>query len=669
MAKDSSATGINHVQAGSVKENRSLWACLFAFGAAGLYWFVVLVLGRNWEYGVNIQGNWKVYAIFLLIFSVVSCASYPFLRKLGERQLNNSIKRLAVGIGVFSLVFIVFLHSCPLFSLPGWISGPMLNLPGWFIFITLILLGISVFLLSLNSNTEDGNQLVSKCLIIISSLIWAIAVYSPNPYSQIGGSDILYNTYHSSAYLDSIYNVYYHIPFIGDSEYQYGHYGLLFYIPLKIFGGNMKTIAVLLSVLSFISAFMLLSALSRVIRNQFIKVVVIVLSSLVGISAAFYNIYWQIYPHRMIFPSLLIYIVTVLCERGFSRKWYWIGAAFLIVSFIWNTETGIICAAVWCPLILMDYMRRRGRTLKSFLLGAAIAGGTLTISFFASLGIVSLYNVLCNGNAVGGSEYFGLVNPEFMKALASKLYPFSKDYSFKLFTFLVCLFWSIRDFFLEPEEKGAGKFGFLFANAIIGLGLMTYYINRTIAGCLLNNIHYICCLGVLLEGTFERLKRNPKNQGAIHAPNRKGLVMNRAGKMLPFRVKSVYETTCLMLGLFSALMLSISILNSMNNFSAMTQKVSSEATDYDSLKEYAKEIASYIGDDTYSTGLGSSTLFFEIGKDKGGHQFYAMDVGEAQKHDAILLMKYHYDWVPDGYKMEKEFKYRDTAFGYFTKQK
>lgn len=140
-----------------------------------------------------------------------------------------------------------------------------------------------------------------------------------NEYVSFRPHGAFYNLHHSSAYMDSIFNVFRHKPFQGELTDQYGHYALFFYLPLKIFGCNSASIAVALGVLSVATYIFCMLSFGMAVKSNIIRIVTVVVAGIVGLNPILGSIYWQCYPQRLIFPAITIFMITFLEKKGIKK--------------------------------------------------------------------------------------------------------------------------------------------------------------------------------------------------------------------------------------------------------------------------------------------------------------------------------------------------------------
>lgn len=63
--------------------------------------------------------------------------------------------------------------------------------------------------------------------------------------------------------------------------------------------------------------------------------------------------YWQVWPHRMIFPMILLLYAAILMKKQWWNVWTGLaGYLICLLAILWNTETGVILAVAWMALFV-----------------------------------------------------------------------------------------------------------------------------------------------------------------------------------------------------------------------------------------------------------------------------------------------------------------------------
>ncbi|WP_270443759.1 hypothetical protein [Blautia intestinalis] len=106
------------------------------------------------------------------------------------------------------------------------------------------------------------------------------------------------------------------MPYTHNVTSIYGHYALFFKIPLKLFYGDFRAFVMMLAVvgtLAHVCAFLTLQLLveSRVLR---IAGALAVAFPILGMRGGYY---WQVWPHRVVFPMILLLYGAVILKKNY----------------------------------------------------------------------------------------------------------------------------------------------------------------------------------------------------------------------------------------------------------------------------------------------------------------------------------------------------------------
>lgn len=381
---------------------------------------------------------------------------------------------LNAGIFLTALLFLLFLFKNENLFLTGMVE-PFFWLTTSKVFCVFMITAFSVIVFAwIRERDTGGRNWVSYLFYGVLAFLSGYSLYMPN-YLQ---ADPL----HGHAYYASMYHVVHGRAYDDLFTSIYGHYAIFFKWPLKIIGnGNIKDAAFLIAVTGGLAALCIMFVIHHFCRNQAVRILGSVASVLPAMGLRLNN-YWQVQPHRVLFSSLfLLYTMFYLKNR---TKCTAVGGYLLgVLAVLWNTETGVVCAVAWaalqCYLYLDHHFFWKG---KSFLFFAEQIGG-IAFSFFGAYGIVNVYNLLHRGGLNNlGTFLYPLLTGEYMTGyLRMNLPDVAAGYMLELVLFLGAVVWSFsRHYFLDKAQKGRSseKHQFLFFAGILGLGQITYYMNR-----------------------------------------------------------------------------------------------------------------------------------------------------------------------------------------------
>ena len=205
------------------------------------------------------------------------------------------------------------------------------------------------------------------------------------------------NIYHSSWLFYSLYEVAYGKPFYGGCMEIYGHYALIYRIPLAIFGNTMETIGGFTGLVGLGMICAMLAALHRRLKtNSFRLIGALMLFAAVTLP---YH-YPMIFPHRMLFPFLLIWLCVKKKDRLDKASVCAVGYLICVVSILWNTESGLVCAVAWAVTrTVVRFQKKKG--IPALFTAGISELLIVAAEVFAAYLIVKVYNytALCANGA------------------------------------------------------------------------------------------------------------------------------------------------------------------------------------------------------------------------------------------------------------------------------
>lgn len=324
---------------------------------------------------------------------------------------------------------------------------------------------------------NEGEFLVWLIYFVLTILIW-YSMYTPNIFGRGSSGDY----YHGHAYFNSIYNVHWGMPYTAEMTSIYGHYALLWKIPMKLIGGDFYKFAFLLAgvgALTYLCAFLVLQKLvkSRILR---ILGAISLTLPILGMRGGYY---WQVWPHRMVFPMiLLLYAVCVFKKNKYTWKTILPGYVICVLGVLWNTETGMILAVAWAAVHICQMLSEGTLTVGRFILrtGGHILG--IAGSFFGAYGLVNLYNVLKYSPANTIKEFLiPLLSDKYMTDilhLDMQFFPSAYMGEIAVFFLGVALGIAGLRWFRKSSSPREWQVYAVFFLSVSALGRLTYYINR-----------------------------------------------------------------------------------------------------------------------------------------------------------------------------------------------
>lgn len=457
-------------------------AGFLALACAGLelllFLFVPAVRGSFQKLG---NENMMFYGVFLLSFVLVFLAANTIL-KSREFSLPQkpAVKWTAAGIGLlFGIWFLIKLLLNEEKSMGMVLSLGVVETFLWqripvFIDI-LVVAAVAVILLWFwkKEERQRGNLFFYGFYLLVSAAA-GYSLYMPN-YLQ---ADPL----HGHAYYTSIYSVVHGRAYDDLFTSIYGHYALFFRWPMKLLGnGNIREVSAMTALIGGISVFLALWAMHQYIKSSRVRILGALSIGLPVIALRLEN-YWQVQPLRVVFTCLFLFYGALYNRKKF-RGGQTLGYALAMMAIIWNTETGVVCAISWAAFLCYEYLEKK--EWKSFQALLFVAGQLLAAgaSFAGAVVTVNLYNLIHGGvwNRVATFLY-PLLKEEYMTGyLRTDLPDFVSAYMLVLALFLGGVVWSLTGHRFFRGKQGGGTreiHSFVFLASVLGLGQVTYYMNR-----------------------------------------------------------------------------------------------------------------------------------------------------------------------------------------------
>ncbi|UWP58089.1 hypothetical protein [Ruminococcus gauvreauii] len=417
--------------------------------------------------------------------------------------------------------------------------------------------------------------------------------YTPNIFGRGQAAD----TAHGHAYFNSIYNVFHGSAYTEYTTSIYGHYALFYKLPLKVLGGNFldfMLITALIGGLCFLCSFL---TLHLMVENTVIRILGCIAMTLPILSMRG-GYYWQVWPHRILFPAvLLLYGAFCLRLNRMNRLTCVLGYVLCLAGVVWNTESGMICAAAWAALWILRYFVLKKQGPLSFIKTAAFHCAAIAAVFFGAYGLVNLYNIMQDSSVNSLREFlFPLMSASYMTDLLHldlPLYPAA--YMGVLLLFFIAAAWgisSMRCFHTYAPSTPPVLPAFSFFLSVISLGQLTYFMNRpayhNLDVCHLQAVLFLC---ILAACTLPQLRK--------------------------FSFSKLFEHSFAQLGKISFCALSLSVLLVLTLGTTVQYAYNSDIKknyhDMAELQEFADTIASEIPPHTYGFGVSVSEIYSLLG--------------------------------------------------------
>lgn len=617
------------------KRTYAMISGFFAGIAAMVYWYIALVVAPGGAVGVKSLGNIKCYALMIILSVFLFLGFYMIFYWTGLKTRRIVWLRYAlVVVGLGGVIYFLLPHVKKVWEFPTWIT---IGIGGLF----------TIFLCAaITRQTKNNFSIVF--LILLIGLLWGAAMATVNTF-RAAPHGAFYDLHHTSAYMDSIFNVYRHMGYEGGLTDQYGHYALFFYLPLKLFGCSTVTVAVVLGILAALVYILCMLSFCMVVKNSVIQTFVVCIAGIAGLNPALGSIYWQCYPHRLFFPAITIFMVTVFSQRGMKLWQYLTGCVVITLALLWNFESGLICSAAWLAYSVIFLMQKGKMTKKKLLLCVVFVLVDVIIPFLLAVGCVNLYNLIAEGTEakfLSVWDFVGMVvDDSYIEWLQTDLVWGNDLYVHKIIVFLLCFCWGIfhnRIFGIRGNEAKANC---SIVVSIMGLGLLTYYMNRTLAGHAMVDLFFVICLGFIVSGMNElaKVKWNLKKSSFAVA-----------GKAV-----------C---GLYACLVLAGYGMTNMTVYSNFQERYNTAVYNYGMFKEFTRQVEEVVPKNTWAKGEGTTAIYMELGRKNKAYEFGDVTTEDMSKHNKIFVINRYFGFVPPEFRLVQEFAYNDVVFGYFVRK-
>jgi hypothetical protein len=324
---------------------------------------------------------------------------------------------------------------------------------------------------------KDGRWILPVVYAVLTILIF-YSMYTPNIFGRGEWGD----SYHGHAYFNSIYNVYWGMPFTGELTSIYGHYALFWKLPMKLVGGDFKMFVLMIAALGALTHLGAFLVLHQTVKSKVMRVLgaLAVSFPILGMRGGYY---WQVWPHRMVFPVImLLFALWVFKKKKVGAVSAVVGYLICMAGVVWNTETGMILAVSWAAVHISYLFSGQDATVGRFVRRVLFHGAGVAASFLGAFGIVNLYNILKHSPANTIQEFLiPLMSDSYMTdvlQLEVPMYP--SAYAGELLLLLIGTAMGISAWtcFRKNKEKISWEIYLLFFLSVSALGRLVYYMNR-----------------------------------------------------------------------------------------------------------------------------------------------------------------------------------------------
>lgn len=476
-------------------KERVIPEAIATFGASIAFCIFISVRG-----GVPFS-NIIIYGIGCLLYVVIWFALCLFFHKYIEMQ--GSHEKFVIWLQKsIPLCFLLWLCLNFLTETIGdyavQASRVFRHNTNWRIYLPLLLIVFGMVLYLLRELKSD-----SKGFRFLFSAFWTLVsgarFYDYNILLDTHGS-----IWHSHAYMNSILNAVQGIPYSLEVNSIYGHYGLMYAVPMKILhrmGLNYLQALCLVNVITAVIVFAcFFLCLHYFVRSDVLFVVLSIASFEFYYAICDRGVYLQGHPLRNVFPLLLLTVILYVRNKKMRSVCLFLISA---ASVLWNTETGIVCVLAAALFQILEYTDElEGNFRMKAVLFAAVQMLQMACEIGIAYGIVNIYNRVNSGRYNTFKEFmyplFRMGDGEYNITNLELTLP-ECTYAYVGLTVVCCTVCCIRFYRFLKGRPHSREWNAVTVLAVLILGLQTYYINRAAFGNLyLCYAPYLVLLGVMV---------------------------------------------------------------------------------------------------------------------------------------------------------------------------
>lgn len=615
--------------------------------------------------------NMLFYVISCTVFIIITLLSYIVLSRKKTTESSTQKKMWSI-LPVTALCIWMVLFYINELKAEHPLDGDVIrhSFP-FLLWIILMLIGTTICLFLMRKASSEKTIKIRKCVRVVVALLFTIGTsvqfYAPNIFQDIQGG-----TYHSHAYTNSIINVCWLIPYSHNLESLYGHYAIL-YMPIlkllhKFFHIDYLTgIFGVTAVIAGISIILFAYVLDYFAQNDLIFYL-----GLFAIGEEYFmlmqgGVYMQVHPHRMIFPILLVALALRECKA--QKDHNLLAVILLTLSFVWSTEVGIVTMLSfalyrWAEHV-MDGQPFSFR--KVMLLLREILLYTI-LPFALAYIIINGYNLLAGGSILDFEEFmYPLISDRgYIDNIELPLPDVTHAWIGASILFLTAACIVLFRIFIPTKVK-QGLSPFYFLLGIMSLGLMLYYINRPVEGCIFITMFLMLILqaSILQKSQNVYLEWKESKDSAFAKQNR--------FLFLSLRVITTF-------------ILFIMAFDSIYSMPKAWKTSSETIWKRDELIEFTEHIYNQIPPDAVSFGEGVPELMSLIDRDTHLHTTewsylnMPLDTMEEIRYDledeqwffcsqySLWYLQENYPGLTDHFVLHEEFEYNGAKFAFYRRE-
>ena len=597
--------------------SNKILAFMLAFFVSALFAFTGLKAQSFYD-ALSERGNANLllYGLFIVLFCVLFFVSYgilEFKRKTPEKagSLAAYISVAACLLFTAGFLLIMLRDECGIF---GSVADRYAwhKLPEFLVVLALLLL-ICFFLICVRNVQIKESRPAPWLIYLLLAALHMYTYYTPAIFKD-GES----NRLHVDAYYNSIYTALHGSPYSDNVNSVYGHYGILYRLPLKLLGGGFRAFVILNAFLLTLALVLMFLALHMMVKNNFLRIMGALAMSFPTLSMRG-GYYWQLWPHRVVFMSIIIFYMAALVRfRKLNRLTMFFGYIICLLAIVWNTETGIFCALGFAAFRILAGLCEKKWTLVGVIASFAGHLALVLLSFFGAWGLVNVFNILHGGSVNSIKTFlFPLLSNDYMTDLLRiDLTTTPSSYMTHMLLLCIGLAWEISRMYIFSKDKEYTKENlyrayFVFGVSVLTLGQISYYMNRAAYHNL--DIGHLSAMLLMCMAA------------------QSGLGMVKEGKLREWKSYTASQLYHGMLSMVNITIIFVLVLGMLIQY-GYNVDYKTEYHDRAGIQAFAADIASKIPENTYAFGIGVSEIYAMLGWDT---QIYTSDFGDASVNPSM----------------------------------
>ncbi|MGF7049233.1 hypothetical protein J2T13_003743 [Paenibacillus sp. DS2015] len=315
--------------------------------------------------------------------------------------------------------------------------------------------------------------------VIINSLVSFLIIFVgfSNVYSIYSLTDSAEYTSHFNAVFHSMALVHMGESILVDITNQYGLYPHILEPIFKVIGLNVFSFTLIMSMLVSLSLYFLYKVLDKLITNKIYSLLAfsfVLFYGYVHFKIVNPDSYFQYYPIRTLFPTLLMYYSLKYFESKSYFKYY-LFTFISSIALLWNLDSGLIVFITWILVQLFD----EALNWKGWILFAKNCFKHLVVSIGALISILlifTLYIYLRSGTIPNLIEFFNY--QIYFYGYGFFMLPMKMIHPWNLVAliYILGLLFSLN---AVVRKENTLLVRVIFLLSILGVGLFSYYQGRS----------------------------------------------------------------------------------------------------------------------------------------------------------------------------------------------